>query len=143
MANNHIQRSLFFVATLLVVGCSSGTVPGASKAEDFYVYQCDPEFRLELPKPANPDDPKYKASREAADKLTKQAQENTKNGPEAIKPDDGRNLKWEIEGLVFEAKDAELTLNGKKYGSVKPDDKIKVTHDGKLFVNGDERKSES
>jgi hypothetical protein len=92
--------------------------------------------------PADPDDPKYKASREASEKLIKQVQENVPKGIDAVKPYDGRNLKWEIEGLVFEAKAAELTLNGKKYGSVKQGDRIKVTRAGKLFVNGAERQGE-
>lgn len=138
------QRNILVVFALFVAGCSSGTPPASSQTskEEFNVYQCDPGFRYELPVPANREDAKWKASREAVEKLSKQVQENTKNGIEAIKPYDGRNLKWEIEGLTFEAKDAQLTLNGKKYGSGKPGDKIKVTRDGKLFVNGEERKGE-
>jgi hypothetical protein len=32
-----------------------------------------------------------------------------------------------------------LTLNGKDYGTVKAGDSVKVTQDGKVFVNGEER----
>jgi hypothetical protein len=40
---------------------------------------------------------------------------------------------------VFELLNGQLKLNGKEYGSVKAGDLVKVTEDGKVFVNEEER----
>jgi hypothetical protein len=41
---------------------------------------------------------------------------------------------------VLELLNGRLKLNGKEYGTVKAGDLAKVTEDGKVFVNGEERK---
>ena len=40
---------------------------------------------------------------------------------------------------VLEYLNGRLKLNGKDYGTVKARDSVKVTEDGKVFVNGEER----
>jgi hypothetical protein len=40
---------------------------------------------------------------------------------------------------VLELLDGQIKLNGKKYGKVKAGDHVKVTEDGRVFVNGEER----
>jgi hypothetical protein len=40
---------------------------------------------------------------------------------------------------VLELLNGQLKLNGKRYGTVKAGGLVKVTEDGKMFVNGEER----
>jgi hypothetical protein len=43
------------------------------------------------------------------------------------------------ENWIVEYLDGHLKLNGKHYGTVKTGDRVKVTEDGKVLVNGEER----
>jgi hypothetical protein len=52
----------------------------------------------------------------------------------------GNGFKWSAGSLSLEVADGEITFNGKKCGPVKEGDTVRVTRDGTLFVNGDERK---
>jgi len=44
---------------------------------------------------------------------------------------------------ILEYLDGRLKLNGKQYGTVKAGDTVKVTEDGKVLVNGEERQPDS
>ena len=43
---------------------------------------------------------------------------------------------------ILEYLNGRLKLNGRDYGTVKEGDSVQVTEDGKVFVNGEERKSD-
>ncbi len=43
----------------------------------------------------------------------------------------------------FESPPTEISLNGKKYGTVKPGDRVQLTPSGVLYVNGVERKPQA
>jgi hypothetical protein len=71
---------------------------------------------------------------------------------EFLKARTATGFKWSNGTHTFEVANAvaslesprtnEVSLNGKKYGTVKPGDHVKLTQNGVLFVNGVERKPE-
>ena len=65
--------------------------------------------------------------------------DGVRRATEFLKATTPHGIKWSDGNLNIEVFDGAVTLNGKKYGLVKPGDKVKLTLKGSLFVNGVER----
>jgi hypothetical protein len=55
---------------------------------------------------------------------------------QAVQPN---GLKWSGGGHTLEVADGKISLDGKPYGMVKAGDVVKLTAEGILFVNGEQR----
>ena len=61
---------------------------------------------------------------------------DTKAAPDLIQGVIGNGFKWSSGSLSLEVIDGEVIFNGKKYGALKPGDRVRVTNDGTLLING-------
>jgi hypothetical protein len=98
------------IAAFLLIGQGCGK--GNSDAHSLVFYQ----IRFDLPWTVDP-----------------QQIQSSRPKPPAI------GFKLTHDSQVLELLNGQLKLNGKAFGTVKAGDHVKVTEDGKVFVNGQER----
>ncbi len=60
--------------------------------------------------------------------------------PDLIQGVIGNGFKWSGGSLSLEVVDGEIIFNGKKCGALNQGDRVRVTSDGALLINGVERK---